>query len=372
MSHYADTVIPMWIERNPQLSDFEQLSKEHGVWAALRNMTERPDSPVSRTTQMAVRTRQGSPTKIPVLNKLVIEASTSHACSASDNDGVSALYNPTWQPISAGFTFAPEMFQNNYISAQEAFDQKMEAVRQALLDTATSKAITAIENYKTQVMTSALNYAVSGNTIHSNFKQREMLFGDLFTMMRANKYRTGRMFIIGNAGIDSTMQHLRMLGSNNAVNKERELSGFDFYFDTAITNADAVATVSPAAYGTCYAIQSGSFAILFRFSREAIAGRRTPMEWWQIMDMPGFGPVELHTKLGSSTDLHTRQSAGIDDMTCSIADSFIFNAEIAIVPAYNSAIATKPTPVIKADIYQGGFEAMSSYISGATDTAPAS
>lgn len=372
MSYYADTVIPMWVERNPQLSDFNLLSKEFGVHAAMRAMTERPDSPVSAAVRESVRNRQGSPVKIPVRSKPTIVAGSSRACSADNNDGVSALYQPTWQKISGSFTVLRHMFENNYITAMEDFDMKMDAIRDAFLTSITTKELTAIEAYKTAVMTDSLNYAVSGNTVHSTFKQREMLFGDLFTMMRANKYRGGRMFIIGNGGIDSTMQHLRQLGGNNAVDRMQEMNGFDFYFDTAITNAAAVATVSPAAYGTCYAIQSGAFAVLFRFSREANARERTPMEWWDIIDLPGFGPVEVHHKIGSSSDQHTRMSAGLDDMACSIADSFIFNAEIAIVPAYLANTSTMATPVIKADIWQGSFESMTSLISGATDAPPAS
>lgn len=348
MATYVDTLMGNWVMQNPQLDSMENRAREYGAFDMAMAMTNAPDSPITAETAANAARSAGRDIKIPVLKKLALSASNSRSCTASDNDGVSDLVSVSWTTLSQSFTIIRNRMNNNFITTQQEFNHKMNAVRQAILAGADALVLTALSTNKNQVFNDQLNYQKSSDTINATWKQREFLLGDLHTMMHANDFGAGMFHVVGNGGIEATMRHLGEHALYNDVNKAIELNGMNFHFDRGLTNGTGK-------YGTLYAVQSGSLAVLFRFTRPQVAGDRSGSHQFGITYMPGFGNIGYHYN-ESVGDYHSKQASGIDDMTCDVLESYIFDVDMAVVPAYNSALSTYPSPIIKADIASGSFE----------------
>lgn len=348
MATYVDTLMGNWVMQNPQLDSMENRAREYGAFDMAMALSNAPDSPITAETKALAAGSIGRTIKIPVLKKLALDASNSRSCSASDNDGVSALVEVSWTTLSQSFTILRNRMNNNYITTQREFNHKMNAVRQAILKGADDLILTALSTNKSQVMNDSLNYTVASNTVNATWKQREFLLGDLHSMMLANDFGAGNFHVVGNTGIEATMRHLGEHAVYNDVNKALELNGMTFHYDRGLSNANGK-------YGTLYAVQSGSLAVLFRFTRPQMANDKSGTHEFGTTYMPGFGQIGYHYT-ESVGDYHAKQASGIDDMTCDVLESYIFDVDMAVVPAYNSALGTYPSPIIKADITSGSFE----------------
>ena len=94
--------------------------------------------------------------------------------------------------------------------------------------------------------------------------------------------------------------------------------------------------------------------VLFRYDREAARGTKTAIgHEWDIVDMPYIDiPVGLHyyESVGDQSAIAGDATA---DLTCAKKEYYGFSVDVAFVVAYNSAIATKANPIIKAAIAKG-------------------
>ena len=155
------------------------------------------------------------------------------------------------------------------------------------------------------------------------------------------------MHIIGNAGVRSLLNKLAENGEFNYVNKALEWSNKEFHFTNRLVNGDND-------YATFYAVEDGNVDVLFRYDREAARGTKTAIgHEWDIIDMPYIDvPVGLHyyESVGDQSSIAGDATA---DLTCAKKEYYGFSVDVAFVVAYNSAIATKANPIIKAAIAKG-------------------
>ena len=337
-TYYAATVIADTIAKSPRLDDMENRMRKFGAWELAKTLTNAPDSPVSAEARAAFEENTTQTDKIPVFTKVIPEAGSSRICSATANDGETAMVTPQWQTVSTSFTVLRHRQNNNLITTEEEMAQKLQAAVESLLTSLNSKVISAMDTNKNQVYNDSLDYTITSNVVAATADQSHQLFGDVIAMEQANDFDLEKVYCLGGAGMMSIFNDLRKHGAGNDQNDALELGNISYIFDRSVTAANK--------YAAAYFVPSGSFCVLVRFSPEEYAGDNVNNEEFGITTLPGVGRVGYHYK--SDVGDHTSLKAGTGD--CSIQDQYIFNMEIAIVHAYNSAIASNPSPIIKATI----------------------
>lgn len=355
MATYVDTLMQQLRINNPMLDKNEFRARQYGAW----DFAMMPNNLVTNETRMMAASSMGRTIKIPVLNALTIETSSSRSCSGSDNDGVSALVEPSWHTISASFSMLRHRMDNNDISEQREWDQKMTALIYAFCKDADDHVLSTLSTNKNQVFNNPLNYTISSNTVNATWAQRNVLMNNLEVMMHSNDF-AGRLHIIGDGGVEAIMNELGEHAVYNDVNRALELNNKVFHFDRSLYDQYK--------YATMYAALENTVTVLFRFTREQNGFETAPGHEFGKVYMPLFGHEVGYHKVTSVGDYHAKQGSGIDDMTCSILDTYIFDIDIAVVTSYNSAIATRPNPIIKANIASGSDEVQAVSISNTAST----
>lgn len=326
---------------NPTFDKNEMLQEQYGMFALAKMLTEAPDSPVTPETRMSFEMNPRRDITIPVLKRLSTSMGSGITCRATGDEGVSALFTPTFSYFHFAIDNIMHRYDNNDITEARMTMHKYKNMRNACLSTVNGLVGTMLSTYKTQVMKDKLLYAVASNTVNATYAQREFIMRDLDVMMQANRFGDGETFIVGNSGIQSEYYKLMESGMYNAVNKDQQTNKM-LFLDNSIANATGK-------YATCYAVKTGSMALLFKFTPEQVAGDTRNNEEWGITDLPGFGKIGFH-RYSTVGDHSSADDATTTGLTCSIKDTVVYSFGVAVVPAYNSDITTIANPIIKADI----------------------
>ena len=290
---------------------------------------------MGKTLQMPVITYDGE-----------ISVSNVRSCTIADAENTSALVGVTFATYAVGFTIVPAMYSNNEIDKRNDIEKKYKKCARVLGAALDSAALAVLSANKTQVYGDSLIYNVVSDVVNVPWASREDVLSDIEPMMQANDYY-GRVHIIGNAGVRSLLNKLAEKGEFNYVNKALEWNNKEFHFTNRLVNGDND-------YATFYAVEDGNVDVLFRYDREATRGTKTAIgHEWDIIDMPYIDiPVGLHyyESVGDQSAIAGDATA---DLTCAKKEYYGFSVDVAFVVAYNSAIATKANPIIKAAIAKG-------------------
>lgn len=290
---------------------------------------------MGKTLQMPVITYDGT-----------VSVSNVRSCTVADAENTSALVGLTFATYAVGFTVVPAMYSNNEIDMRNDIEKKYLKCARVLGAALDSAALAILSANKTQVFGDTLIYSEGSDVITVPWASREDILSDIEPMMQANDYY-GRVHIIGNAGVRSLLNKLAEKGEFNYVDKSLEWANKEFHFTNRLVNGDND-------YATFYAVEDGNVDVLFRYDREAARGTKTAIgHEWDIVDMPYIDiPVGLHyyESVGDQSAIAGDATA---DLTCAKKEYYGFSVDVAFVVAYNSAIATKANPIIKAAIAKG-------------------
>ena len=254
----------------------------------------------------------------------------------------------------------PAMYSNNDIDYEKDLTAKLKKCARVLGAALDSAAIAALEAAKTQQFADPLIYGTTGNVLGADWEAREDILGDIEPVMNANDYY-GSIHVIGNAGVRSLLRKLAEHAEYNEVNKNLEWSGKYFHFTNRLANAQGK-------YATFYAVEDGNVDMLFRYDREAVLGANAVGHEWDIVTMPYLNiPVGLHhyVAVGDQSAVAGDATA---DLNCARKEYYGFSVDVDFVVAYDSSLATKANPVVKADIAGGASYARPvKVVSSATD-----
>lgn len=301
-------------------------------------LTEKAFASIGRTLQVPVFDPNGN-----------ITVSTSRSCTISDAENTSKLVTVSFSNISVGFTMVPNLYLNNEFGYEQDWNMKMKTAIDKIGNALDVLAVTALGTNKTQVFADNLGYTVTGNSVIVPYTKRVNIFGDVKSMMRANRFRGDEMHIVGNAGAEAVIRNLQIFGAQNAQNLNREWMGNTLHYTNNIANA---ATAGGTSYsGAFYAVAPGMVGMLTRVSRPELAGTKSKIghEWGREV-LPGLGitvGTHFYESVGDMSAIAGDASA---DMTCDLKQHFGFSVDVVFLTAYNSAIATIANPIIKGDI----------------------
>lgn len=261
----------------------------------------------------------------------------------ADSENNSNLMTITFATHSWGFTIVPAMYMNNEISMQADFERKFLKYLYKFAEGLDNACIAALSAAKTQVFVDPLSYPTTGNVLQATQAQKDLIIGDINPIMAANDH-FGQIHMLGNGGIESIVRKLAESGLYNAQNKQLEYSDKVLHFSSRVANA-------ASQFGTAYAVQAASVALLTRFEREALLGTksRTGHEWG-IDTLPMVNmPVGTYY-YESVGDYNAIAGAATADLTRARKEHYGFAVDIAVITPYNSAPTTIASPIVKLQV----------------------
>ena len=332
-------------KRNPEFYKNEHRLSEYGALDFF--YTQSIENPIlTRETKEEVRRSIGRSVQLPILNyDGTIQVSNVRSCTVPDAENTSALVDVTFVTYFVGFTTVPAMFMNNEIDYNEDFDAKMKKCARALGEALDNAALAKLEAVKSQAITDSLIYTVTGDVVEVPWTSREDILGDIEPIMAGDDFN-GRVHIIGNQGVNSLVRKLAEKGEFNVVDKGLEWMNKRFHFTNRLTNENGM-------YATFYAVEERNVDMLFRFDREAVRGAAGAGHEWEIITMPYINiPVGVHFYRAAG-DQSAIAGDATADLTCALKDYWGFSVDVAFITSYNSDLANRANPFIKAEVARG-------------------
>lgn len=275
-----------------------------------------------------------------------ITIGNTRSVTIADSENTSQMHTITFATYSWGFTVVPAMFMNNEISMQSDFERKFNKYLYKFAETIDGACVTALSAAKTKVFADALQYDTTGDALQAPWIERENIVGDLNPILAANDH-FGQIHLLGNAGIESVIRKMAEKGLYNEVDKTLEYSDKLLHFSTRVPNASGK-------YGSAYAVQGGSAAILTRFERECLLG--TTMAdgtEWSVDTLPMINfPIGTYF-YESKGDFSGIAGAATADMTRARKEHYGFAVDVAILTPYNSDTDSIASPIMKLEIAKG-------------------
>lgn len=321
----------------------------------------RLNSLIDPATKAAVRASVGTAVKFPVLNYNGTVVSSSRSCTIANAESTSTFATVNFITYFVGVSMVPSLYMNNEIGYQRDLAKKLTDAARAMANKMDQDALTALASVKTQVVNEALGYTFASNQLAVPYVSKDAILGDIDAIMSSNGF-DGHINILGDFAMRAHVGKLAQFGPENAMNKRLEYAGKSFYTSKNLVKASTE-------YSNFYAIEDGQLDLLYQFDREAVLGTRAAGHEWFISNLPGLDvPVGVHyyEEVGDFSEIAGTASA---DMTCVHGEKWGFSVDVAYVTAYNSAIATRPNPYLKAQIAAGAGAGLPVYVTNTVTTA---
>lgn len=325
---------------NSRFDKNELRGSRYGALNVFMTQSEDPTGIITPELKNKARISIGSTLETPVIDfDGNITIGNTRTLTIADSENTSRMLTITFATYAWGFTVVPAAFMNNEIAMQRDFETKMLKYIYKFAATLDGVGLAHLSANKTQQFNNQLLYTVNSNVLEASYAQRESLFGDLDVLMQANDYYRG-IDIVGDAGVQSIYNKLQQYGAANVLNKRNEFGDKNVYFTNNMTAVSGV-------YAQGYAVEQGNLGILTRFEREALLRTRTnDGHEWDIVRLPVID-MEVGTYFYDSVGNYNGiVGAATADLDRARKQHYGFAVDVAFVSAYNSAIATRPNPII--------------------------
>jgi hypothetical protein len=323
---------------------------EYGAFELYKEQTNDPNGIITPETRDEAWNRsQGRVMQMTVLDPNTnITISNTRSCVITDAENTSKQVTVNFVFVGFGFTMVPTLYHNNQIGYEQDFRTKFRTGEDAMGNAIDQLCVANLALGQSQYFKEDLGYTITGNSVQVPYTKRTNIFGDLKGMMRANKFRAAEMDIVGNAGCEAILRNLGIFGPNNAQNLDGERRGNRLHYSNNVANATATQTTSYS--GACYAVAPGMVGMLTRVSRAELYKLKSIVgHEWDTVELPGLGLMVGSHYYQSVGDMSAIAGAASADMVCDMKEHFSFGVEIALLTAYNAAIATQANPIIKVD-----------------------
>jgi hypothetical protein len=326
------------------LDAWEVRASQYGGLNVFARQTEGIQSIITPELQARAQEAMGNTLETPVLDFENVTIGSTRPVTISDAESTSAMQSITFATYQFGFTMIPSQYTNNEIAYQRDFNHKLELRLNKLLATLDTATITALNAAKTQVVGNLLGKYTFGvtDTVNALNSQRLRIMADINPLMASNDFYQPR-HIIGEAGLLSEFLELQEQGLYNDQNRAIQWADKELHFTNRITNA-----ANKVATG--FVVNEGSVGIVSRVDRDSLLRHTTSSGYdWNVVSVPGLPfPVGMmyYETAADKSALH----AGTADMTATKVEAYSWSVDVAMVTAYNSAVATLAAPILKFDI----------------------
>lgn len=332
---------------NSNLDQHESRPSRWGAWQAFQNDTNSGQGIVTPNLQQRAIDAIGTTLQTPVINydgSISIRSTRPVTIAASES--TSALVTISFTTYAFGIREYPALYVNNYLTAQQDFDNKLRQRLYAMGNAVDTACLTALDAAKTQVLTDTLGarYALVANVVEAPLAEQTAVIGDL-NMLQAGNDFYGMQTIIGNNSLNSLLRNqLVELGEFNDRDKTYQWDDKNFHFTNRLANAGGHKA-------TGYAVEPNSLGFMYQFEPDSLLGTKTSNHEWDRDVLPMLNlPVSTYTYDGvedaSAAGSNIAGAAGAQ-LTRTAYKAHDFAGIFAFVTAYNSDPATRAGSVMK-------------------------
>lgn len=289
----------------------------------------------------------GNDVIIPVLDAEEVTIGNVRSCTIADDENTSALVTLTFATYAFGFTMTPSRHFNNDVSYQADFDRKLRKYVDKFGRLLDLQCISTLENAKNQLSTGLSNfYTFSGGALQVDDDEKEDFYNNLETIMRTMDFYGKTNIVTSTSGMPM-VNRLKNQGAGNSINEQFQLAGYEWYSSNRIANDGGVKS-------TLYAVQDGSVAIETRVDPDAMAKRvigdpNNPVKEWGTTVLPDIG-LEVGTFYTQDCADRSNMDASTTGLRRTLQEGYEFSVDVVFATAYNSDIAGRYQPILKAEI----------------------
>jgi len=291
---------------------------------------------------IANRTAQVRTVSIPVINRKDITSGSVRTCDLQDHALTSTYSTPTWATYQAGFDMIPAEHNNNYISYQSAFDNKMLHLQRDILEDMDTLAHTNLNTNKAQTNNADGNpYTVVANDMVVPAADNQLFFNELGAIFAANDLPQEGINVVSSPRAQALVREYSAQGTSNAENRAFQYGGYNFAFSNRVS-------VMTADRDSVYAMPEGSVAFLSWIDTDSVMGHSsTDGKEWTTMFLPRVG-IEVGVLFQSSCSNKGVGGAALaTGLEATLRESWSFSFDYSFNAAYNSSAATLPGVIYK-------------------------
>jgi hypothetical protein len=346
MSLAATYLQDLRAEYPSQLDRYENRVTRAGLLTAALQMTDVPESIVSRNLKEISQVSEGRTLDVPVYKKGSVTINNARSCNIACSQSETDMVTVTWKTISSDICQTPAQYAKNHLSYMEDLNRKVIEMVEAWTIEIENDIDSSLDTAKNQVYNSSLvglgnKYPLVANALQVASTDQELFFNDVDVINEEDDFYTETLRVIGSPVLRSEVRHYANQGAANDENTAYQFGGFNFNFSNRVTNAQK---------STGYFMPNGSIGFLTRTDISArsgfTAGDGTE---WRVESLPGL-PFNVGLQYKSQCSDQSNidpESNGDNHLTATMLEKWQFSVDYAIVTPYTSNIATKPTAIRK-------------------------
>lgn len=347
-SNLVATVLQNYISMyQGRLDKQEQRPSIYGALNMAQAQTQDPSSILDSRVKQGIDSRFNTSVQVPVINYENVNVSNVRSCTLQTGGSTSALVTLTATTYVVGILMYPQQHYENYVSYQEAFNKHLDAALQKLASTIDTGVVNKLGAVTNQYFPAAITafYPVVANALQVPQAEKNDFYNNLASIMETMDF-PGQVSVNTNPIGMGPVRRLAAQGQGNAVNEGFQLLGYTWYPTNRVTNGGA------GIESTLYAVAPGSVAIYSRVDPDARQRTRIhESNYWDIFPSAPYLNMDLGVYYQAQcADASAIQASGMANSTNTKVESWQFSVDVFYLAAYNSDIANRYSPIIKAEI----------------------
>ncbi len=347
-SNLVATVLQNYISQyQGRLDKQEQRPSIYGALNMAKAQTADPSSILDQSVKTGIDTRFNTIVQVPVVNYKDISVGNVRSCTLQSSGITSALVTLTAVTYVWGFLAYPQQHYENFISYQEAINKLMEASLQKVAATVDLAVVNLLDANKNQYFPAAITsfYPVVANALQVPQAEKNDFYNQFGSIMQTMDY-PGEVDVTTQPLGMGAVRRLAAQGQGNAVNEGFQLLGYQWYPTNRVTNGGA------GIESTAFAVAPGSIAIYSRIDPDSKARTRIhESKYWDVFPNAPYLGMDLGVFYQADcADASAIQASGMANSTNTKIESWQFSFDVFYMKAYNSDVANRYSPIVKAEI----------------------
>lgn len=305
-----------------------------------------------------ITTGYGNNITVPVLDAKTVTVGTPYTrtCAIADSENDSALLTLLFNSYGFRFSMTPSTHANNEVAYQADFTRKLEDYDEEFTKVLDSLCISQLETDKNIYFPAALTdyYAQIGNALQVPQASKQDFYNNVESILST-------MDFYKSANIVSSTKHMALIrdyakqGASNDVNDAWKFNGsgssndgksirpFGFYPTNRLANGAGVESAA-------FIVEEGSTFIYNRNDHDSRAGHNIGHKVWGEETLPISGMKMGTFYQEDCADRSAIAGGATVGNTRSLLEGFEFSTDVVTATKYNSSLATRYNPIIKAEI----------------------
>jgi len=311
----------------------------YGLLTAVKEMTNSPNSIITRDLMAKAKVSEGRLLKVPVWkNDEGVTIAAVRSCTIGDLENTTELVEVTWTTLVADMSMLKAEHHKNEVSYLEDFNRKIMRLDNGFAKAVEQLIFTELESEKSIIHGSPLvgagtDYPLVGNALQVSPAEQKTFFNDLEVIMEGDDFYSEPFKVLGSTTLKSPVRHYgeQVVGNNETLNYQYD--AFDFRFSNHLTNGAGVKS-------TGFCMTDGSIGLMTRIAIDSEMGNKAGdgSEWGKVkMEKLGYEVGYLYKSKCSDESARP----GLEHLEATMVENWQLSIDVAIVTPYNSDTATQ-------------------------------